>query len=141
MQLAHAAMIVWPLSGSVDDLEGRIFLRQLAQRDAHLFLVGLGLRLDRHRDNRRRELDRLEHDRVLLVANRVARGDVLQADAGADVAGVDLADLFALVGVHLQQAADALAALASAVVNAVARLQVTRVHANERQLADDTGRS
>ena len=55
-------MIVWPLSGSVDNLERRVFLRQLAQRHAHLFLVALGLRLDRHRDHRRRELDRLQHD-------------------------------------------------------------------------------
>ena len=45
---------------------------------------------------------------MVLVANRVAGGDVLQSDASADVAGVDLGDVFALVGVHLQQAADAL---------------------------------
>ena len=32
----------------------------------------------------------------------------LEADGGGDVAGVDFLDLLALVGVHLQQAADAL---------------------------------
>ena len=35
-------------------------------------------------------------------------GDVLQADDRGDVAGEGLLDLLALVGVHLQQAADAL---------------------------------
>ena len=37
--------------------------------------------------------------------------DLLQADGRGDVAGVDLLDLLALVGVHLQEAADALGAL------------------------------
>ena len=42
------------------------------------------------------------------VAQRLAGGDVLQADRGGDVAGAHFLDLLALVGVHLQQAADAL---------------------------------
>ena len=137
VQLAHAADDGLSAVGIGVDLEGRIFLRQLAQRDAHLFLVALGLGLDRNRNHRRRELDGLQHDRVLLVADRVAGGDVLQSDAGADVARVDLGDVLALVGVHLQQAADALGARASADVHAVALLQMTGVHADERQLADE----
>ena len=48
------------------------------------------------------------------VAQRVAGRRVLQADRGGDVAGADLVDLLAVVGVHLEDAADALlAALAS----------------------------
>ena len=43
-------------------------------------------------------------------AQRVAGGDVLEADGRGDVAGADFLDLVALVGVHLQQAADALVA-------------------------------
>jgi hypothetical protein len=43
------------------------------------------------------------------VADGVARGDVLEADRGRDVTGADVLDLLALVGVHLEQAADALA--------------------------------
>ena len=54
------------------DAEGRVFRHQLLQPDAELFLVGLGLRLDRERDDRLREVHRLEHDRLLLVAERVA---------------------------------------------------------------------
>ena len=42
------------------------------------------------------------------IAQRLAGGDVLQAHAGGDVAGADLLDLFTLVGVHLQDPADAL---------------------------------
>src|SRR5271157_1671234 len=89
------------------DLESGIFLRQLAESDAHFFLVALGLRLHGYRDHRRWKLDGLEHDRMLLVANRVAGGDIFQTDAGANIAGVDLGDVLTLVGVHLQQAADA----------------------------------
>ncbi len=67
-------------------VESRILGHQLLQADAELLLVGLGLRLDRQRDDRLREIHRLEHDRVLLVAQRVAGGHALQADRGRDVA-------------------------------------------------------
>ena len=59
------AMIVWPVSSSVCDAEGRVFLGQALERDAHLVLVGLGLRLDATGDDRLREDDRLQDDRVL----------------------------------------------------------------------------
>jgi len=49
------------------DDEGRVFLGQLAQGLGHLVLVGLGLRLDRHRDHRLREGDRFEQDRGVGV--------------------------------------------------------------------------
>ena len=88
--------------------EGRVLGLQLAEALAELLLVGLGLRLDGQRDDRLGELHRLEDDRVLLVADRVAGGHAPQADGGGDVARVDLLDLLALVGVHLEEAADAL---------------------------------
>ena len=47
---------------------------------------------------------------LFVVAERVAGARVAQADRRGDVAGVDLLDLLALVGVHLQEAADALLA-------------------------------
>ena len=50
----------------------------------------------------------LEHDRLRLVAQRVAGGRVLQPHRGGDVAGADRLDLFAVIRVQLQQAADAL---------------------------------
>ena len=94
--------------------ERRVFLREAVQRHAHLFLVDLGLRLHRLRDHRLREHHLLERDRLLHVADGLAGDHVLQADHGGDVAGADFLDFLALVGVHLQQAADALlAALAS----------------------------
>ena len=135
-------MIVWPDLLVGTHAERRIFLRQAAERDAHLFLVGLGLRLDRHRDHRLREVHALQHDRCLSCdAQRVAGGDVLQADRGGDVAGADFLDLFALVGVHLQHAADALLLALDRVVHGVAGVQHARVDAEERQRSRRTGRS
>ena len=64
MQLAHAADDGLARIRIGVHLEGGIFLRQLGQRHAHLLLVGLGLRFHRNRDNRRREVDRFEHDRM-----------------------------------------------------------------------------
>ncbi len=122
MQLAHAADD--GLSGIRIGVyaEGGIFLRQLGQGDAHLFLVALGLRFDRHGDDRLGEGDGLKHDRVLGIGDGVTGGNALQADAGADVARVDLTDLFALVGMHLQQTADALTARGARIEHAVASL-------------------
>ena len=56
------------------DAEGRILGRQLLQRRAEALLVLLGLRLDGDRDHRLGELDRLEDDRMVLVAHGVAGG-------------------------------------------------------------------
>ena len=56
MQLAHAADDGLSAVGIGVNLEGGIFLGQLGKRHAHLFLIGLGLRLDRNRDHRHREM-------------------------------------------------------------------------------------
>ncbi len=48
VQLAHAADDGLARIRIRMHLEGRIFLRQLGQSHAHLFLIGLGLRLDGH---------------------------------------------------------------------------------------------
>ena len=63
VQLAHAGDdgLAGLLVGV--DAERRVFLRQAIQRDAHLFLVGLGLRLDGLGDHRLREDHPLERDR------------------------------------------------------------------------------
>jgi hypothetical protein len=83
VQLAHAGDddLAGLLVGL--DAERRVLGHQLPEADAELLLVGLRLRLDGERDDRLREVHRLEHDRVLLVADRVARRDALQADAAA----------------------------------------------------------
>src|SRR6185369_17550248 len=75
--------------------------------------------------------------RVLLVAQRVAGRDALEADRRGDVAGVDFLDFLTLVRVHLQQAADALGALLGRVVDAAAGRQDTGVDAEERELTDE----
>jgi hypothetical protein len=50
------------------DAERRIFLSKLAQRDTHLFLVILGLRLNRNRNNRLREVHTNQNDRLVQSA-------------------------------------------------------------------------
>jgi hypothetical protein len=136
VQLAHAGDdgLATFLVGA--HAERRIFGGQAAQRDAHLLLVGLGLGLDGLRDHGLGEDHLLERDDRIRVAQGLARGHVLQAHAGGDVAGQDFLDLFTLVGVHLQDPADALLLAADRVVDRVARLQHARVDAHEGQLAD-----
>ena len=103
-------MMVWPVSSSVLTRKDGSSWISFCRAMPSLFLVGLGLRLDGDGDDRLGELHRLEDDRMFFVAQGVAGGGVLQADRRGDVAGVDFLDLFTLVGVHLQETADALAA-------------------------------
>src|SRR6185437_2682866 len=73
MQLAHAAddglarIFVGP------HLEGGILISQPRQGNAHLLLVGLGLRYDSHRDDRLREGDGAKSNRMLRRRQRVSR--------------------------------------------------------------------
>ena len=74
---------------------------------------------------------------VPLVADRVAGRDRLQADRRGDVAGVDFLDFLALVGVHLQQPAEALGLLLGRVVDRRPGGHDARVDADERELTDE----
>src|ERR1700744_1198887 len=108
------------------DLEGWILIRESRQRHAHLLLVGLGLRLNRNRDDRLGKGNGTQRNRMLRGAQRVTCLDVLQAHARADVTGINLGDVFALVGVHLHQSAHALGLTGTRVQYRVTRLQRTR---------------
>src|SRR5215210_7845665 len=117
------------------DLEGRVLLGQLLDGRAQLLLVALGLRLDGHRDDRRREGHRLQDDRLLRVGQGVTRRRLLEAVDGDDLAGAHALALFALVGVHLVDLADPLLAVLGAVQHRGTGVELARVHADVGQLA------
>ncbi len=137
VQLAHAGDD--GLAGLFvgEDAEGRVFLGEALKRVGHLLLVELGLRLDGHADDGIGERRRFEQDRVILIAKRVAGGDVLDADDGGDVAGVAGVDVFALVCLDLDQAADAFAFAGARVVNRVPLAQLAGIDAEEDELANE----
>src|ERR1035441_7640158 len=136
VQLAHARDL--RLAGLFvgAHLEGGGLLGQTPQRDRHLLLVDLRLGLHRHLDDGLGEDDVLEVDRVVGGGQRVAGDHLLDAHRRGDVAGEDLLDLLALVGVHHQDAPDPLGAPAADVQHASARLEVTRADAEAGELAD-----
>ena len=76
---------------------------------------------------------------VAAIAQRVAGGGVLEAEAGNDVAGHGDVEVFALVGVHQQDAAEALAAFLGRVVDLVALVDLAAVDAEVGQLAERVG--
>src|SRR6185437_693506 len=115
------------------DAEARILGRKPRQRQAHLLLVGLGLRLHRDIDYRLREDHPLEDDLRVQRAQRIARRGVLEADDGDAVAGVGLVVLFPRIAVSLEHAADTLALLLDGIFHHGALLEVTRVDSAERQ--------
>ena len=119
------------------DAEGRVLLGQALQGERELVLVGLRLRLDLDLDDGLRERHRLEDDLVVRIGQGVAGEGVLEADGRGDIAGVDLVDLLAVVGVHLEQAPDALLLALGRVHHIGAGLELARVDPEERQLADE----
>src|SRR5215218_200347 len=136
VQLAHAGDL--GLAGLFvrADLEGRVLLGQAAERDAHLLLVDLRLRLDRDLDDRLGELDHLELDRSVGRAQRVTGGDLLDAHRGGDIASRDILEVDTFVRVHLEDAADALGLAARDVEDARAGLELAGVNAEVGELAD-----
>ena len=116
--------------------ERRVLFGKLCERVAQLVLSGLGLRLDRELDDRFRELHGLQDDRMLFVADRIARRRAFEADRGGDIARVDLLDLHPLIGMHLQDAADAFLFALGGVVNVRAGFDRSGIHAEIRELPD-----
>ena len=115
--------------------EGGVLLGQLHQRHAHLLLTGLGLGLDGHPDDGLGELHGLQDHGVLFIAQGIAGGGVLQADDAGDVAGVDGLDVLPVIGVHLQDAADALLLPLGGVQHRGTGVQRAGVHPDEAQTA------
>ena len=72
-----------------------------------------------------------------VLAQRVARGRVLQANDGDDIASGAGVDVDALVGVHLKQAADALFLILGGVGHIGTSVQMAGVHAQVGELADE----
>jgi hypothetical protein len=84
-----------------------------------------------------REGHRLEHDLVVRVAQGVTGGGVLEADHRVDVTGGDVVDRVLLVGVHLEDLADALLLALGRVHDRGARVDTTRVHAHVGQTTEE----
>ncbi len=82
------------------------------------------------------KIDRLQPDRAVGRGERVAGHDLLDPDRGGDIAGVDLLQLLALVGVHHQDPADPLGPTGVHVQHARSGSQLARVDAEVGQLAD-----
>src|SRR5882757_7785709 len=122
VQLTHAGNQRLPGIRFSGHAERWIFLREALHRHAQLVLVSLGLGLDSHGDYRRRKVNGFENDLFLLVAKSIAGVYALESDTSADVARIHFVNLFALVGVHLQQAADAFARAFGRVVNVASGL-------------------
>src|SRR5690606_22351810 len=83
--------------------ERRVLFRELLQRDTHLLLVDLRLRLDCNRNHRLRKLHLLQGDHALWIGERVAGGDILETNSRGDIARTNFLDFPPVVRMHLQQ--------------------------------------
>ena len=130
-------MTVWPVSSSSSTWKVGSSLASFWMAHAQLLLVALGLRLDGDRDDRIREAHGLELDRVRRVGEGVTGGGVLQPDERVDVAREGLLHRVLLVGVHLEQLADALLLAGGGVQDLHALLHLAGVDAHVGQRPEE----
>ena len=119
------------------DASGRLLVRHSLEGRAHLVQVCLRLGLDRHLQGRRRELDRIEDERLVLAGQRVARLGDGQLGDRTDLAGLQLADRLLLLAVQEQQLADALLLAAGRVEDGRLAVERAGYDAQVRESADE----
>ena len=73
---------------------------------------------------------------MLLVTKGVTRCGVLQTDRGSDIAGINSVDIFAVVGMHPEDASQTLTISFGGVEYGGTSVHSTRIHAEEAELAD-----
>ena len=136
VQLAHAEQQSLAGVGIGADPQGRVLLGQLGQGGLAACRVRPGSWARRSSaDDRLGEGDGLQDDRPVLGAQRVAGGQALHRAHGHDVAGEDLFDFLPLVGVHLQEAGDALLLVLGRVVEDRSGVGLARVDPEIGQVA------
>src|SRR5262249_33721804 len=104
--------------------------------DAELVLILPRFRFNCDTDHRRRKLHRFEHDRLVVVANRVAGGHLLHAADGDDLARTRGFNVLTLVRVHAHQAPDTFFRILDRVVSIRAGFDRAAVNTHERKLTE-----
>ena len=97
--------------------ERRVLFGQLSETNTQFVEVCLALRLNGDTDHRCRELDRLQYDRLVLVAQRIARAYILKSYARAYIACENSLNRILVVRVHLEDTGDTLFLTRTRVVN------------------------
>ena len=120
--------------------ERRIFLRELAQRNTHSFLVSLGLWLNGNRNHRLREIHLFK---IMLIhdTQRVARRDIFQTDSCRNITGTYFFNFFTLIRVHLHEYVQYALSYRFAGCRPTSRFQYTRVNTEETSMCPQTGQS
>src|SRR5581483_2440770 len=116
-------------------LERSVLLHQLVQRRRRLLLVALGLGPDGEGDDRRGTRRRIEQDRRLLIAQRIAGYRVLELGDCGDLPGKRHGQWRLLLSLQTEQLAKPFPGFAGRVVHRRVALRAARYHAKDRELA------
>ena len=88
--------------------QNRIFLHQTLEGMTDLLLVAPRLRLDGEADNRFRRRNRVVHDGVRFIAQRIPGLCFFQLHRGAEIPSLDLGDRLRVLALQERQGADSL---------------------------------
>ena len=108
MKLAHTGDNRLSRLPVVIHLKGGVFLGQPAQGILHLILVSLGFGFNGDRQHRLWKTDGFKEHGLRVMAQGVTGKSIFHSQAGDNGSGVSFRHLFAPVGMHDQDSADAL---------------------------------
>ena len=115
--------------------ERGVFFRERCECLGQLVLVALAPGLNGNVHNWLRERQLLKDNRVRRVTQGIPCAGVLETNAGDDIACTRVVTVFAIVGVHLQDAANALLVARSGIEHLVALVERTGVDPEVHELA------
>jgi hypothetical protein len=137
VHLAHASEELLAGLLVAPENEGRVLLRQAAERLAHLLLVALGLRRDREVHDGLREAKIGKLDLGVLCEKEIARLRLLELGHGADVAGRERGSLLVLLALERQKLAEAFLAMRASVHERRVAGELAVEHAEDRDPAGE----
>src|SRR5574341_285151 len=134
--LAHVRVHLELAQKTVND-DFQMKLSHARDDDLPGLLIGLGLGLDGHGDNRLRENHRFQYHGFVFITERMPGERAFQSYGCADISGIDLLDLFTLVRVHFEQPADTFPGPLGRVIHIGPGCQRPGINPDKRKLPDE----
>ena len=127
---------VWCVSGFALDAQHRVLFLQAVQRVGELVLVGLGLGVDRDREERFGQRERVDVGLGALGREHVAGREVVELRDRRDVARRDLLDRVLFLAAHREELVHAFVAVRADVDEHVVVLDRAAAYLEEVHVAD-----
>ena len=133
MEFTHAAQNLLPRLAIHPHLTRWVFRGQLPQCCREFILFSRALRLNGHEHHRLRRRNAHQSHWLILCAQRIARGDLLQANHRPNIPRLEKLQLLLLIGLHAQNLHHPLALPRPRIIDILPTLQGPAIDAHEKE--------